>query len=170
MHIYLLYFLIGGAVVATAVFIGSRAGGVTAALVAGLPILDTINVTLLYRQAGPDASVAYAKTILCLVPILACLLILAIWLLPQVHGPEVLLPGLSLYAVPLVIRRIVQQRSEKQSIPGTRPKKDQLLDLHLSTRKPRRATSKTRRYDKSPPRRVTAEGPPLIDESQRFPL
>jgi len=113
---YLVYFLIGGAVVASVAYLGSRGNTFLAAFVANMPILFLLNVFLMYRVAGVDGSLTYVKGAILLLPIFACYAILTIWLLPHLGMPKALLPGLLLYLIPIMARKMVQHRVSKTSL------------------------------------------------------
>lgn len=103
---YVLYFLSGGAVITAAVYVGSRGNGVLAAFVASLPILTLLNVFLMYRNDGIAVSTTYAKGVLLFLPVFACYIALTIWLLPHLGMPKALMPGLLIYAIPILIRAL----------------------------------------------------------------
>jgi hypothetical protein len=60
MRHYILYFVMVGATVALASYVGSR-GGILVAFVATLPIMFLLNVFLMRRAGGAKASLAYVK-------------------------------------------------------------------------------------------------------------
>ncbi|MBA7482287.1 hypothetical protein ES707_17773 [subsurface metagenome] len=111
---YLLYFVIGGAVVASVAYLGSRGNTFLAAFVANLPVLFLLNVFLMYRVSGVDGSLTYAKCVILLLPIFACYAALTVWLLPHLGMTKALLPGLPLYLMPIVVRKIVNHRASKK--------------------------------------------------------
>jgi uncharacterized membrane protein (GlpM family) len=110
---YLIYFLVGGTVVALVAYIANRGDSILAALVASLPILFLINVLLTYRNGGVDASIIYAKGSLLFLPAFICYAALTIWLLPYLGMPKSLLPGLPVYLLPMMIRRVVRHKASK---------------------------------------------------------
>jgi uncharacterized membrane protein (GlpM family) len=107
---YLLYFLIGGTVVVLVSYIGSRGSGILAAFVASLPIITLLNIFIMYRGGGVDASLTYAKGVLLFLPAFAFCVALTIWLLPRLGMPSALAAGLPIYLLPLVIMRSLGRR------------------------------------------------------------
>jgi len=107
---YFIYFLIGGTVVALVAYVGSRGNGILAACVASLPILFLLNVLLMYRNGGVATSLEYVKGSLLFLPAFACYATLTIWLLPRLGMPEALLPGLPIYLLPMMIRKVVRSK------------------------------------------------------------
>jgi hypothetical protein len=105
MSSYVLYFLIGGTVVTTVAYIGTHADGMTAAFVAGLPVLFIINVLLLYHTGGVSAGVSYARGALICTPVFVVCVVLTMWLLPRLQMPWALIAGASVYGVFLLVRR-----------------------------------------------------------------
>lgn len=102
---YVLYFLVGGTVVTTVAYIGTHAGGMTAAFVAGLPVLFIVNVLLLYHSGGVMAGVSYARGALIYAPVFVAFVALTMWLLPRLEMPWALVAGVSVYGIPLLVRR-----------------------------------------------------------------
>jgi pyrrolidone-carboxylate peptidase len=107
MSSYVLYFLIGGTVVTTVAYIGTHADGMTAAFVAGLPVLFIINVLLLYHTGGVSAGVSYARGALICTPVFV---VYGIFLLVRrKSGREVLSSG----TVPLGVQVVTGLISEQ---------------------------------------------------------
>ena len=111
---YFIYFLIGGTVVTVVAYIGSRSNGFLAALVASLPILFLLNVLLIYRNGGVTTSLDYVRGSLLFVPAFVCYATLTVWLLPRLGMPEALLPGLPIYLLPMMIRKVVRSKFQRQ--------------------------------------------------------
>jgi len=110
---YLFYFLIGGTVVTVVAYIGSRGNGMLAAFVASLPMLFLLNVLLMYRNGGVDASITYTKGALLFLPAFACYAALTIWLLPHLGMPKALVPGLPIYTVPIIMIKTIRPKMLK---------------------------------------------------------
>jgi len=111
---YLLYFLVGGTVVTVVAYIGSRGNGTLAAFVASLPVLFLLNVIAMYRNGGVGAGITYAKGALLFLPAFACYALLTIWLMPHLGIPKALLPGLPIYAIPIIVtKRIIRPKMLK---------------------------------------------------------
>ena len=110
---YLFYFVIGGILVASVVYLGSRGNSLLAALVANLPVLFLLSVFLIHRYSGTDGSIAYAKTVLMMVPVFAFYIVITILLLPHLGIPKALFPGLTVYLVPLIAKKIGEHKIHK---------------------------------------------------------
>ena len=121
---YFVYFLIGGTVVTVVAYIGSRSNGFLAALVASLPILFLLNVLLMYRNGGVVTSLEYVKGSLLFVPAFVCYATLTIWLLPRLGMPEALLPGLPIYLLPMMIRKVVRRNVLRRKALSTETPKE----------------------------------------------
>lgn len=113
---YLLYFLIGGVLVASVVYLATRGNTVVAALVANLPILFLVSAALIYRDGGTANTVAYAKSMLTMLPVFIFYVVLTMWLLPRLGMPRALLPGLPIYLMPLVVKRVTRRRASKEEV------------------------------------------------------
>jgi len=113
---YLIYFLIGGVLVSSVAYLGSRGDSVVAAFVASLPALFLLNVFVMYRVGGVDGSLVYAKGVLLFLPVFVFYAALTIWLLPRLGVPQAMLPGLPLYLVPLVARKLVRRKISRASL------------------------------------------------------
>jgi len=111
---YFIYFLIGGTVVSLVAYVGSRGNGILAACVASLPILFLLNVLLMYRNGGVSTSLDYVRGSLLFLPAFACYATLTIWLLPRLGMPEALLPGLPIYLLPMMIRKVVRSKVSRR--------------------------------------------------------
>jgi len=110
---YLIYFLVGGTVVALVAYAGSRGNVILVSFVASLPVLFLLNVLLMYRIGGVVAGITYVKGSLLFLPAFICYAALTIWLLPYLGMPKSLLPGLPVYLLPMMIRRVVRQKASK---------------------------------------------------------
>jgi len=119
---YLFYFLIGGTVVTVVAYIGSRGNGMLAAFVASLPMLFLLNVLLMYRNGGVDASITYTKGALLFLPAFACYAALTIWLLPHLGMPKALVPGLPIYAVPIIMITKIRPKMLKAKARSKEPR------------------------------------------------
>jgi len=101
-------------VVALVAYVGSRGNGILAACVASLPILFLLNVLLMYRNGGVSTSLDYVRGSLLFLPAFACYATLTIWLLPRLGMPEALLPGLPIYLLPMMIRKVVRSKVSRR--------------------------------------------------------
>lgn len=121
---YVLYFLIGGALVAFAAYLGSRGNGVLAAFVASLPVLFLLNVFVMYRVGGMDTSLTYARSVLLFLPAFVFYVALTIWLLPRLGMPQALAPGLPIYLVPVAVVRMLRHKIPKTKTASRQPHTD----------------------------------------------
>ena len=110
---YFVYFLIGGTVVASVAYVGSHSNGMLAAFVASLPVLFLLNILLMYQIGGVAHSLDYVRGSLLFVPAFVCYATLTVWLLPRLGMPEALLPGLPIYLLPMMIRKVVHLKVPK---------------------------------------------------------
>ncbi len=94
---YLLYFLIGGAVVSLVTYFASHAKGLLAAFVANLPLITLITFLTIYFTSGQRAVVLYAEGLLIMLfPWLAYVLSV-ILLAPRLGVIPSLIVGISFY-------------------------------------------------------------------------
>jgi len=122
---YLFYFLIGGAVVASVAYVGSRGNAIVTGIVANLPILFMLNVFLIYRVGGINGSLAYAKGSLLLLPLFVFCAALTIWLLPRLEMPRALMPALGIYLLAVIIittvRNKLSMKKDEKVMPSQPP-------------------------------------------------
>ena len=117
---YLIYFLIGGTVVAAVAYLGSRGDSALAALVASLPVLFLLNVFVMYRVGGMNGSLTYAKSVVLMLPIFVFYAALTTWLLPRLGMPKALMLGLPVYLIPVVAIRMRRHKTSKaKAIPSS---------------------------------------------------
>jgi len=121
---YFVYFLIGGTVVVSVAYVGRHSNGLLAACVASLPILFLLNMLLMYRNGGVVTSLEYVKGSLLFVPAFVCYATLTIWLLPRLGMPEALLPGLPIYLLPMMIRKVVRRNLLRRKALSTETPKE----------------------------------------------
>ena len=65
---YVLYFLLGGAIVSVSTYLGSQGKSFLAAFVSTFPAITSATFVLIYLNGGTDAIVSYAKHLLWFVP------------------------------------------------------------------------------------------------------
>jgi len=111
-------------VVALVAYVGSRGNGILAACVASLPALFLLNVSLMYRNVGAASSLEYVRGSLLFVPAFVCYATLTMWLLPRLGMPEALLPGLPIYLLPMLIRKVVRHKVSKTKALPTETAKE----------------------------------------------
>ena len=118
---YVLYFIVGGTIVTAVAYVGKHGDGMTAAFVASLPVLFIINMLLLYQNGGVSAGMSYARGALMYLPMFVGCVLLTMVLLPRVEMPLAVLAGVSVYALPAVVRPFVLRRRENrhQTVPAS---------------------------------------------------
>ncbi len=107
---YVLYFIIGGTLVTAVAYVGKHGDGMSAAFVASLPVLFIINVLVLYNSGGLSAGLSYARGALMYLPMFVGCVLLTMVLLPRMSMPFAMLAGVSVYALPAIIRPLVIRR------------------------------------------------------------
>ena len=65
---YVIYFLLGGTLVALATYLGAHGKGFMAALASTLPVISGLTFVLIYVNAGGQPTVAFAKNLIWLSP------------------------------------------------------------------------------------------------------
>ena len=83
---------------------------ILAAFVASLPVLFLLNVLLMHQTGGVAASITYTKVSLLFLPTFACYAALTMWLLPHLGMPQALVPGLPIYAVPIIVMKKIRPK------------------------------------------------------------
>ncbi len=65
---YVLYFVLGGALVSISTYLGSHGKGFLAALASTLPVISGMTFILIFFNAGPGPTVSFAKNLIWLSP------------------------------------------------------------------------------------------------------
>jgi uncharacterized membrane protein (GlpM family) len=65
---YLVYFVLGGAIVSLSTYLGSQGRSFLAAFASTFPAITGVTFVLMYLNGGSDAIVGYAKNLLWFVP------------------------------------------------------------------------------------------------------
>lgn len=103
----LVYFVIGGAVVAAAIHFGSQAKGLLAAFITFIPVISVVTILGIYFASGAQAVVSYAKGMLMLLPPWGLYVIAVIFLLPRIGLAGALLVGVASYlGIALLVMRL----------------------------------------------------------------
>jgi hypothetical protein len=79
-----LYFLLGGSVVAAVSYFGSQGKGMMAAFISNLPVITLLTLFTVYINGGVVTSVSFLKGILLLLPAWVIYVIAVIVLLPRI--------------------------------------------------------------------------------------
>ncbi len=118
---YALYFVVGGTIVTAVAYVGKHGDGMTAAFVASLPVLFVINVLVLYHNGGLSAGLSYARGALMYLPMFIGCVLLTMVLLPRIGMPFAMLAGVSIYALPAVVRPLVlrHRQTRRKALPAS---------------------------------------------------
>lgn len=100
---YLLYFVLGGTIVAVTTYFGSEKKGLIAAFFALFPFITAITLFTVYSAAGLDAVTSYVKGLILLTPIWILYLICVLYLLPRYGFWVALTSGIIIYVIFAVI-------------------------------------------------------------------
>ena len=105
---YVLYFLIGGTIVTVVTYYASHARTLLAAFLANLPVMTLITFLMIYREAGAQAVVPYAKGLLIMLVPWLLYIFSVVFLTPRLGIILSLLTGLSCYLVVayLILKRL----------------------------------------------------------------
>lgn len=80
---YLIYFILGGLIVAIATYFGSEKKGLLAAFFAMFPFVTAFTIYTIYSAAGLEAVAYYVKGLLLLTPAWVIYLIIVLYLAPK---------------------------------------------------------------------------------------
>jgi uncharacterized membrane protein (GlpM family) len=94
---YVLYFLLGGAMVTVVTYFASHAKGLLAAFFANLPIITLITFLTIYSESGEKAVVSYAQGLLIMLFPWLAYIFSVIFLAPRLGMIPSLAVGLALY-------------------------------------------------------------------------
>ncbi len=97
LKLLLLYFVIGGAVVAAITYFGNTAKSQLAAFLAFFPSISVITLCGIYLASGSQPSVTYAKNMLVLLPCWVLYILAVIFLLPRLGLVGSLVISVALY-------------------------------------------------------------------------
>lgn len=115
---YLLYFLIGGTIVALVAYFVNQGNQVLTILVGNIPILFLLNTILAYRAGGSMSSIAYAKGALISLPFFIIFVLMVLFILPRINTPAAILPAMLVYIIPPIIFHRMRQRSfQRNEVP-----------------------------------------------------
>ncbi|MFQ5862997.1 MAG: DUF3147 domain-containing protein [Candidatus Brocadiales bacterium] len=106
---YLLYFFVGGIIVSVVSYFGGVRKSLLSSFIAMMPALSIITATFIYREAGADATVSYAKGLIIFSPAWLCYIGAFILLLPRVEMWKAVVMSVFVYfAVAFLTRMAVQ--------------------------------------------------------------
>lgn len=94
----LLYFVIGGGIVAAMTYFGNTARSQLAAFIAFFPSISVIGLCSIYFGSGSQASISYAKDMLILLPSWVLYIVGVIFLLPRIGLAPSLVVSVAVYA------------------------------------------------------------------------
>ncbi len=94
-----LYFVIGGAVVASVTYFGSHGKGLFAAFIGVLPSVTLITITSIYFASGMNNTLSYVKGLLVFMPAWLLYVITVILLMPRIGLAGSLIAGIAAYLI-----------------------------------------------------------------------
>jgi uncharacterized membrane protein (GlpM family) len=97
LKLLVIYFLIGGVIVSTITYFGSRGKSEIAAFIAFLPAISVVTLCTIYLASGTGAAVSYAKNMLILLPAWLLYVLGVIFLLPRLGLALSLLVSVAAY-------------------------------------------------------------------------
>lgn len=107
-RLLVLYFVLGGAVVASITYFGSRGQGLLAAIISMLPTVSLITLVSVYHAGGTEPAVSYFRGMLVILPVWILYVVSQILLLPRLGLIPSLTIGVTIYlAGALVIMRFM---------------------------------------------------------------
>ena len=119
---YLLYFLLGGSIVALVAYLANQGNQILTILVGNLPVLFLMNIILTYRVGGATGGMVYAKGALMTLPFYIVFVAIVMFILPRVNSPLAVLPAALVYIVPQFMyykgKQRVYQASMTDGYPG----------------------------------------------------
>jgi ABC-type transport system involved in multi-copper enzyme maturation permease subunit len=125
---YLLYFLIGGSIVALVAYFVNQGNQLLAILVGNIPVLFLLNVILAYRAGGSMSSIAYAKGALISLPFFIVFVVIVLLILPRINTPAAILLAMLIYIIPpLVFYRKRRSTFQNSEIPVESFEDEQIL-------------------------------------------
>lgn len=104
---YLLYFFVGGIIVSAVSYFGGGRRSILSSFIAMMPALSIITATFIYREAGTDATVSYAKGLILFSPAWFCYIGVFIYLLPRMELWKAVVMSVSVYFVVAFLTRAV---------------------------------------------------------------
>lgn len=100
---YLLYFLIGGTILTSITYLGSKDRGLLAAFIAMFPLISAISIMTIYAETGPLPVLSYVKGLMIFTPIWIIFLFTIAYLLPKQGILGAMAAGVTIYIVSAII-------------------------------------------------------------------
>ena len=94
---YLVYFFLGGLVVALTTFLAAHGRGWLAGFIAMFPIITVFTFYTVYLEAGIGATVSYVKAIMIFIPAWVCYLLCVLGSIPRFGIGPALVFGVAVY-------------------------------------------------------------------------
>ncbi|MGQ9469186.1 MAG: DUF3147 domain-containing protein [Nitrososphaerales archaeon] len=108
-NLLLVYFIVGGIVISTTVFIGSEGKGLLAAFIALFPSVTFTTFLIIFLESGLSATLSYAKGLILLTPAWILYLIAFIFSIEKIGFAGAMALGISLYILSsFIIMRLVE--------------------------------------------------------------
>jgi len=98
-RLLILYFVLGGAVVASITYFGSRGQGLIAAIVSMLPTVSLVTLVSIYHTGGAEPAISYFRGMLIVLPVWILYVVSQILLLPRLGLVPSLAIGITVYLV-----------------------------------------------------------------------
>jgi uncharacterized membrane protein (GlpM family) len=96
-RLLILYFFLGGAVIAAVTYFGSQGKGLVAALISMLPTVSLITMVSIYQAGGMESAVSYFRGMLIVFPAWLLYVGCQIFLLPRVGLWPSIIIGMTVY-------------------------------------------------------------------------
>ncbi|MGQ9546825.1 MAG: DUF3147 domain-containing protein [Dehalococcoidia bacterium] len=93
------YFVIGGSVIALAIYLGSHGRSLFAAFIAFFPAVSVITICGIYLASGTQAAVSYTRSMLILLPPWVLYVVAVMLLLPRIGLAWSLVVGIAAYSL-----------------------------------------------------------------------
>ncbi len=106
---YFLYFIVGGIIVSAVSYFGGARKGILSSFIAMMPALSIITATFIYREAGTDATVSYAKGLILFSPAWFCYIGAFVFLLQRVEMWKAVVMSVSVFLIVAFLTRTVIQ-------------------------------------------------------------
>ncbi len=100
---YILYFILGGSIVALVAYLANHSNQLLTILVGNLPVLFLLNVIMVYSAGGATSGIAYARGALISLPFFIIFVLITILILPRITTPVAILPAMLVYIIPSLI-------------------------------------------------------------------
>jgi uncharacterized membrane protein (GlpM family) len=129
---YILYFLIGGSIVALVAYLANQGNQLLTILVGNLPVFFLLNLILVYRNGGTTSSITYAKGALISLPFFIVFVLITLLILPRINTPMAILPAMLVYIIPPLVYYRRKQRVFQESEIARKPAEEGQIASSIS--------------------------------------